>query len=132
MVLPRRFLEFAIGQIPNTMVNDDAMIAIILYKYNVKFIYNPLVKVFVRFPDNFSDFYKQKIRTRIGRRQEFIKEFKLVERKWKKEIYNFVFTKHILETVLLLILNSVLKTIATVKSKLKINHHLWAVIETTK
>lgn len=132
MVLPRRFLEFANDQILNTIVNDDAMIAIVLYKYNVKFVYNPQVRVLVKFPDNFSDFYKQKIRTRIGRRQEFIKEFKQIEKSWEREIYNFIFTKYAPEAVLLLILNYILKIIAKVKSRSNKSYHLWEVIKTTK
>lgn len=60
--------------IENRIINDDAAIAVILFRQGVSYRYCRDAVVKVRFPDNISDYFKQKVRTRLGRRQRGYRE----------------------------------------------------------
>ena len=53
-------------EIPNLIINDDSYIGLYMLEQNKKLTYESKSKVFVKFPSNISDYFNQKIRTRVG------------------------------------------------------------------
>lgn len=122
----------AISKINDTAINDDGQLALILYKKRVRFHYSDNLRVYITFPQSFKDFFKQKVRTRMGRRQIAGDFFKDIEKSWRKELMA-IMTIHNFQFVLLfLIMDAVARWIAAVKIKFSRQPHLWSPVETTK
>jgi glycosyltransferase involved in cell wall biosynthesis/protein-tyrosine-phosphatase len=132
MVLPFRRLQYALFCLKSPVVNDDAHIALELSKKATYFNYEPDLMVYVRFPQTWADFFKQKIRTRLGRQENNDIEFKLTEAKWRKELIRFMKTKYIIPATFLLILDYFCRIFAKFFLITRKNHHLWPVIKSSK
>lgn len=115
-----------------TIINDDAFIATSIFESNKTFNYCPDVNVYVLFPDNFLDFMRQKVRTRMGRRQIKVYFFKEIESNWRKELLNNVDFLNIPDTLFLLSLDFFARQIASILIKFKKNPNLWSMVNSTK
>ncbi len=60
-----------IREIPEDTLVEDSIISEMIYQKGYKIAYEPQSRVFVKYPDNFSDWLKQKIRTTGGYTQKF-------------------------------------------------------------
>lgn len=122
----------AISEISDTAINDDGQLSHILYQKGIIFHYNDNLKVYVIFPQSFKDFFRQKVRTRMGRRQIANTFFKNIEKSWRKElvgaanIHNFHFV------LSFLMMDAIARGIAAIKIKFSQRPHLWSPVETTK
>jgi len=68
-------------KIPEETLVEDSFISQIIWQNNYKIVYEPEAIVYVKYPDNFSDWLKQKIRATGGYVQKSqIKNFKLKNR----------------------------------------------------
>jgi glycosyltransferase involved in cell wall biosynthesis/protein-tyrosine-phosphatase len=132
MLLSRNNFIDSIKLISNNTINDDGLLSFVLFKKGVLFHYCDNLQVYVKFPQSFRDFFKQKIRTRMGRRQTSSHFFKKVEKQWRSElikisnIHNFIFVGAFL------IMDFLARLIANIKIKFSRNPHLWEQTLTTK
>jgi len=125
------FIE-TIKHIDNTTINDDALIALSLLKKKILFHYSDSLRVYVKFPQTFQDFFRQKIRTRMGRRQFDYCFFREIERKWRKEVISLINVENCFYALFLLFMDALARYIASVKIKFARNPHLWNPCVTTK
>jgi cellulose synthase/poly-beta-1,6-N-acetylglucosamine synthase-like glycosyltransferase len=79
-----------IKKIPEDTLIEDSVISQMIWQKGYEIAYEPEARVYVKYPDNFKDWIKQKIRTTGGYSQKFkIKNSKLktpVMRSFRKEI----------------------------------------------
>jgi len=55
-----------VEEIPENTLSDDAAISHIIYNKRYEIVYVPSAKVYVKYPDNFNDWIKQKLRSAGG------------------------------------------------------------------
>lgn len=120
-------------EIDNQVINDDAVIGILLYKQGVAYKYCREAVVRVRFPDNFSDYFRQKVRTRLGRRQKgsyrilIDQEKELLRLLWSSNNVGAIYT------ILLYLLDLMAKAVAFLKHfNMSNKANLWAEVKSTK
>lgn len=132
LLMARQDFVESIGEISDTIINDDGQLSYILYQKGITFHYSDNLRVYVTFPQSFKDFFRQKVRTRMGRRQTASSFFKDIEKSWRKEliriadIYNFQFV------LAYLIMDAIARWIAAIKIKFSRRPHLWSPVKTTK
>ena len=90
------------------------------------------LRAYVKFPQTFQDFFKQKIRTRMGRRQFDYSFFKKIERKWRRGVVNSINFGNCFHILALLFMDALARYIASVRIKSARNPHLWNPCTTTK
>lgn len=132
MIIPHRYLQYALSRIVNTVVNDDANIALELYKKNILFKYWSCTEVFVKFPQSWSDFLIQKIRTRLGRQQNKSMLYTETEHLWRQQVALFLNTKYVIPAAVLLTIDFVCRIVAKLKLLYGKNHHVWTMIKSSK
>lgn len=132
MVIPRRYLQYALTRVDNAVVNDDANIAIELFKKKVLFNYISETNVFVKFPQKWNDFLIQKIRTRLGRQQKKSIQYSMIEKYWRQQVVLFLNTKYALAVIILLAVDFICRIIAKIKLLSGKNHHIWIMIKSSK
>jgi len=116
----------------NNTINDDGLLSLFLFKKRIIFHYCENLQVRVVFPQSLRDFFKQKIRTRMGRRQTYVHFFKKVERRWRRELLSLINMRNFFFIFLLLLLDAFARRIADFKIKVSQNPHLWAPVSSTK
>lgn len=132
MIMPYRFLQYALLRTDNRTVNDDGHIAIELYKKNVLFKYNSDIEVLVKFPQTWSDFLIQKVRTRLGRIQKKSSTYMQTEQFWRQQVLLFLNKKYFMSTIILLIIDFTCRVVAKLKLLFKKNHQIWTMIKSSK
>jgi protein-tyrosine-phosphatase/glycosyltransferase involved in cell wall biosynthesis len=132
MLLSREDFVEGIRNINETTVNDDGVLALMLSQKGVLFHYCDNLRVYVTFPQTFRDFFKQKIRTRIGRRQIASHFFKKIEKQWRHELIRLININNFIFIIVLIIMDSIARFVANIKIKLNSEHHLWEPVESTK
>lgn len=132
MIMPRRYLQYALFTTIDTVINDDANIALELYKKNILFKYRSCTEVFVKFPQTWSDFLIQKVRTRIGRQQNKPVLYKLTEQLWRQQVILFLNSKYVISATILLIVDFTCRIVAKLKLSHGTNHHIWTMIKSSK
>lgn len=113
-------------------INDDGSLAFFLFQKGIIFRYCDQLKVYVVFPQTFRDFFRQKIRTRMGRRQTNVRFFKDVERQWREELIRLIDRRSFFFVCFLLLLDFVARCAASVKIKIGSSPHLWRPAPSTK
>ena len=121
-----------IDEISETAINDDGQLSLILFRKGVLFHYSDNLRVYVTFPQSFRDFFKQKIRTRMGRRQIASSFFKEIEKQWRKELIGTINVSNFLFVFAFLAMDSVARCAAGVKIRFSRMPHLWDPVKTTK
>ncbi len=123
--------------ISKRIINDDAEIAKELYDLGIYYQYCRQAIVYVKFPDNFTDYFRQKVRTRLGRRLTSKPNLmKQIESALTSELISIVRGggwDNAYYGVGLFLLDSASKFAALLKSKLPAKDaHLWSEITSTK
>lgn len=132
MILSRDNFVDGIKAIDKTTINDDGLLSFVLFQRGVLFHYSDNLRVYVTFPQSFRDFFRQKIRTRMGRRQTATYFFKKIEKQWRVELlkttkaYNFIFI------IALFAMDALARIIANVRIRFSRNPHIWKPAVTTK
>ncbi len=114
------------------IINEDGCIGLLLYKKGIRFKYveNAIVKVL--FPQTLSEFVKQKIRTRMGRRQYTdFRFFSRVEKDWRKSLY-VAGKKCLIFFMGYYLLDLYCRICASYQVHNSQNPHIWETITTTK
>jgi len=106
MLLSSKDFVEGIWNINETTVNDDGVLALTLFQKGVLFHYCDNLRVYVMFPQSFRDFFRQKIRTRMGRRQTASLFFKKIEKRWRRELINAINVRNFVFIIIFLILDS--------------------------
>lgn len=132
MLLSRHDFINGIKHISDTTINDDGLLSLILFQKGILFHYCDNLRVYVTFPQSFGDFFRQKIRTRMGRRQIATYFFKNIERQCRKELFDIADAHNFIFVVALLIMDYFARCIADIKIKFSRNPHLWKPVATTK
>jgi len=71
-----------VKKIPENTLSDDALISRLVWKRGYKISYAPEAKVYVKYPDNFSDWIKQKKRSTGG----YVQIPGLLKKTWKNNV----------------------------------------------
>lgn len=132
MLLSRNDFIDGIKRISDTTINDDGLLSLVLFQKDVLFHYCDNLRVYVTFPQSFRDFFRQKIRTRMGRRQTAAYFFKKIERQWRRELLNIVDAHNFIFVAIFLIMDCFARYIANIRIKFSRNPHLWKPVATTK
>jgi glycosyltransferase involved in cell wall biosynthesis/predicted protein tyrosine phosphatase len=132
MLIGKEDLEVGFEEMEETAINDDGLLSFVLFKKGVLFRYCDDLRVRVVFPQSLRDFFAQKIRTRMGRRQGNADFFKSVEKQWRKEIFATVNADNLFLVSILLVLDALARFLANVKIRFNLDHHLWKPVRTTK
>jgi len=132
ILLSRNDFIDGIKCISETIINDDGLLSLVIFQKDILFHYCDNLWVYVKFPQSFRDFFRQKIRTRMGRRQTDGYFFKKIEKQWRRELINTVNVHNFIYIISFLIMDSFARCAANVKVKISRNSHLWEPVETTK
>jgi len=132
LLIARQDFVDTIYEVNDTTINDDGQLSLILYQKGITFHYDDNLKVYVTFPQSFKDFFKQKIRTRMGRRQTDSGFFKDIEKSWRKELVRIASVHNFQFVLIFLMMDTIARGIATIKIKFSCRPHLWSPVETTK
>ena len=122
----------ALGRMEDATINDDALFAFLLFQRGVTFRYNRDLIVRVGFPQTFRDFFRQKVRTRMGRRQVYAHFFAEIERQWRVELVASLGFGNLFPVLLLWVLDSVSRGIASIRIKRCAQPHLWPAVHSSK
>ncbi len=71
-----------VNKIPKNTLSDDALISRLVWNRGRQIAYAPEAKVYVKYPDNFSDWIKQKKRSTGG----YVQLPRLLEKTWKNNV----------------------------------------------
>ncbi|WCN13649.1 glycosyltransferase [Marinomonas mediterranea] len=119
--------------IDNQVINDDAVIGVLLFDQGITYKYCREAVVKVKFPDNLSDYFRQKVRTRLGRRQKSSCKI-LIDQ--EKELIRVLWSLNNVETtysILLHFLDLTAKAIAFLKHfNISNKANLWVEVKSTK
>lgn len=121
-----------IKHMSDNTINDDGLLSLFLFQKGIVFRYCESLQVRVLFPQSFRDFFKQKIRTRMGRRQTYTNFFKEIERQWRRELIGLINTRNFVFVLLFLLLDTFARRMADFKVKVSRDPHLWAPVLSTK
>lgn len=132
MLLSRNDFIDGIKRISDTTINDDGLLSLALFQKDVLFHYCDNLQVYVTFPQSFRDFFRQKIRTRMGRRQTAGYFFKKIEKQWRRELLNIVDAHNFIFVAIFLIADCFARYMANIRIKFSRNPHLWELVATTK
>jgi glycosyltransferase involved in cell wall biosynthesis/protein-tyrosine-phosphatase len=132
MVLSAEDLRRGLELMDNTTINDDGLLSLILYQGGTRFHYSPRLEAHVLFPENLRDFFIQKIRTRMGRRQSNRDFFKGVERQWRTSLIRSLEWRTLRYGVTLLILDYLCRCAASLTIPFRQSPHLWSPALSTK
>lgn len=132
MLMRKDNFDDTIKELDSNTINDDGRLAETLFQKGVVFYYREKLRVFVTFPQTFQDFFKQKVRTRMGRRQVTSQLFKDTEKKWRRELVDIVYEKGNVFALAYLLMDAIVRFVASVKIRLISDPHLWESPETTK
>jgi glycosyltransferase involved in cell wall biosynthesis len=132
LLLPRDALRYALGQMEDETINDDALLAYLLFEKGIRFRYNQELVVQVGFPQTFADFFRQKVRSRMGRRQVHSHFFARVERQWRSELVASMTSENAHTVLLLWLLDSASRALASVQVRRCAEPHLWNQIASSK
>ncbi|MDD3102130.1 MAG: glycosyltransferase family 2 protein [Patescibacteria group bacterium] len=139
-------LKKIIDQIPENMLAEDAVMTQMARNQGYQVVYAPQAKVYIKYPDNFKDWLKQKVRSTGGYVQEFgiwnlESRIKKMRNFWQ-EVQSgiklfFIFPKTIKEFfwTILLYLARIYLWLAIfwqIKIRKKTFAHIWQRIESTK
>ncbi len=131
LVSHRNFID-GITEVNDTIINDDGQFSLVLFQKGIMFHYSDRLKVNVTFPQSFSDFFRQKIRTRMGRRQASGQFFKDIEKQWRGELIKMMSARNFPLVAIFLIMDGIARLIASIKIRFSYEPHLWTSVETTK
>ena len=132
ILLSRDDFMDAIKHMSDNTINDDGLLSLFLFQKRIIFYYCESLHVRVLFPQSFQDFLKQKIRTRMGRRQKYANFFKEVEKQWRRELIDLINTRNFVFVISFLLLDTFTRRIADFKVKVSRDPHLWASVPSTK
>ena len=132
MLLSRNDFVSTIASMSDETINDDGLLSLFLFQRGVVFYYCGNIRVRVVFPQTLQDFFKQKIRTRMGRRQMNTHFFKKIEKQWRKELIGLANTQNFFFIAIFLLLDLFARYVADLKIKMGGKPHLWASIPSTK
>lgn len=132
ILLPKNDFVYGIECMGKTTINDDGLLSLVLFRKGVLFHYCDDLQVRVVFPQSILDFFRQKIRTRMGRRQVASRFFKKVEKQWRRELLNAVDARNFILVIVFLALDCFAKCVASMKIRFSHSPHLWKPAVTTK
>ncbi len=132
ILLSRDNFVDGIDRLSETTINDDGLLSLVLFQKGILFHYCDSLRVYVTFPQSFQDFFKQKVRTRMGRRQTAGYFFKKIEKQWRRELVNIVNARNFIFATAFLIMDGFARYIADIKIRFSRNPHLWEPVATTK
>lgn len=132
MILSRNDFVDGIKTIDKTTINDDGLLSLILFRRGVLFHYSDNLRVYVTFPQSFRDFFRQKIRTRLGRRQAASSFFKKIEKQWRVELLKATSAQNFIFVIALFVMDALARIIAGVRIRFSRNPHIWKPAVTTK
>lgn len=134
MILSRNDFVDGIKTIDKTTINDDGLLSLFLFQRGVLFHYSDNLRVYVTFPQSFRDFFRQKVRTRLGRRQTAAAFFKKIEKQWRIELLKTTSAQNFIFVIALLMMDALARIIASVRIRIRFsrNPHIWKPVVTTK
>mgnify|MGYP001574455158 CR=1 FL=1 len=132
MILSRSDFIDGIKIIDKTTINDDGLLSLVLFQRGILFHYCDNLQVYATFPQSFRDFFRQKIRTRLGRRQTGTAFFKKIEKQWRVELLRVMSAQNLIFVITLFIMDALARIIASVKIRFSRNPHIWKPVVTTK
>ncbi len=132
MLLSRNYFVSTIESMSDDTINDDGLLSLFLFRKGVVFHYCDNIRVRVVFPQTLQDFFKQKIRTRMGRRQMNTRFFKKIEKQWRRELIGLMNIRNFFFVSIFLLLDIFARYMANLKIKMGRDPHLWAPIPSTK
>ena len=132
MILSQDNFVDGIKTIDKTTINDDGLLSLVLFQRGILFRYCDNLQVYVTFPKSFRDFFRQKIRTRLGRRQTATSFFKKIEKQWRVELLKATSAQNLIFVIALFVMDALARIIASVKIRFSRNPHIWKPVATTK
>lgn len=132
MILSQNNFVDGIKTIDKTTINDDGLMSLVFFQKGIMFRYCDNLQVYVTFPQSFRDFFRQKIRTRLGRRQTDTAFFKKIEKQWRVELLKMTSVQNLIFVIALFIMDALARIIASVKIRFSGNPHIWKPVVTTK
>lgn len=132
MIISKTDFSLALTKMSDLTINDDALLSIILFQERIVFKYCPKLSIGVLFPQTLTDYFRQKIRTRMGRRQFHTTFFRAIEAQWRSEVIKLADRHNFLYIFTVLTLDLLSRGMATFKIMTMQSPHLWPPALSTK